>query len=578
MASSSNAAAAEPTQGEAGASSGTPTPTSLMGLPKPWLMDLATGDHVRIYTSKERVTLLRTCKFFFDAILRRRRAWHKVQVSIAAEDFNAELDKLCTLARRSGNVALTFHGIPEHASSPTTEWTETEPHITHLLVSAQTQLGGKPLTCIKWLRVEVRARRVHTRRCRGEHSGPKVAAHQTHSSTRTRRSPYCSPCCAPGLPHFQALEMTALVPAWVKALCPGVETFFATACNITTELPPPPPSSAATPMCQHLKTLSWHAGHDMVFYEDYCAHLQHQLACLPSLTRLTMPIFFDRMEPALLHAGVTSLDTWAHAAPELLAEAIRRLPAQLPALQELRVYSVDDEALDLVLERLPHLQTLCADFELWRGHQHQAHLRWPDLEFGALNVDSLALLPLESVRSGRCKGWVEPSEDARAVARVAQALRRWPGAFAGYVRFQSSTRGALVASLRPLLEALPEGGRRRVSLQASEWLLTAEALRQLGQQLPPGVAHLGLEGSVSPSAWPEMLRSLPGCVEELSFYRPGAAPSEDEACALCAGAVRPVRVRLQQLGKDAVQRVRARLEQEFQAGAAARLVTLVTGW
>ncbi len=131
-----------------------PTPASLMGLPASWLLKLATSDVLaRCWSAagyvEPAVTLFRTCAFFRDTVLQHRTAVAEFRVPMTAEDFPAELSRLCAVARRSGNVKLAFSGQAGE------DWTHTEPHITHLLVCAMAELGG-PLTCVKEAQIEVR--------------------------------------------------------------------------------------------------------------------------------------------------------------------------------------------------------------------------------------------------------------------------------------------------------------------------------------------------------------------------------------------------------------------------------------
>ncbi len=133
-----------------------PTPTSLMDLPKPWLLQLATCKGL----DREEDTLLAlfsTCTFFRDAVLRHRTAIASFNVPIAAEDFPAEVERLCAVARRSSNVRLRFEGQGQMEDArPWQPWTETEPHITHLLVCAMAQLEGEqPLACVKEIALQV---------------------------------------------------------------------------------------------------------------------------------------------------------------------------------------------------------------------------------------------------------------------------------------------------------------------------------------------------------------------------------------------------------------------------------------
>ncbi len=127
-----------------------PTPTSLLDLPQPWLLQLATCKGL----DRQRATLLalfRTCAFFHDAVLRHRTAAASFKVPIAEEDFPSEVERLSTVARRSSSVRLRFDGpLDEGDLRPAVDWAATEPHVTHLLVCAMAQLEGeRPLACVK---------------------------------------------------------------------------------------------------------------------------------------------------------------------------------------------------------------------------------------------------------------------------------------------------------------------------------------------------------------------------------------------------------------------------------------------
>ncbi len=132
-----------------------PTPTSLLDLPQPWLLQLAK------YSAFEKdsvtlVALLRSCTFFRDAVLRHHTAAAGFVVPIAAEDFPAQVERLCTVARRSSSVRLKIAGHQGLYHSPAEDWTATEPHITQLLVCAVAQLGGeRPLACVKEIELGV---------------------------------------------------------------------------------------------------------------------------------------------------------------------------------------------------------------------------------------------------------------------------------------------------------------------------------------------------------------------------------------------------------------------------------------
>ncbi len=137
-----------------------PTPTSLLDLPQPWLLQLVICKGL----DRQRASLLaffRTCTFLRDAVARHRTAAIAFNVPIDAEDFPAEVEWLCTVARRSTRVRLVFEGQQdEDDEGPGHAWTETEPHITHLLVCAMAQLEGEqPLACVKEIDLLVRVQR-----------------------------------------------------------------------------------------------------------------------------------------------------------------------------------------------------------------------------------------------------------------------------------------------------------------------------------------------------------------------------------------------------------------------------------
>ncbi len=133
-----------------------PTPTSLLGLPASWLLQLARTSAL----DNDRTTLLalfRTCTFFRDAVAQRRPSELSFTVPIAAERFQDEVNRLCTLARRSRNIALVVRGPTDQRRNPA-PWNETEPHITHLLVCAMARLGGEqPLAGVKRIVLRVSA-------------------------------------------------------------------------------------------------------------------------------------------------------------------------------------------------------------------------------------------------------------------------------------------------------------------------------------------------------------------------------------------------------------------------------------
>ncbi len=137
-----------------------PTPTSLLDLPQPWLLKLVIckgldGQRATL------VALFRTCTFFRDAVLRHRTAETRFLMPIPPQQFPAEVERLCTVARRSSRVRLAIHGYRGAEDDlPIHRWTETEAQITHLLVCAMAQLEGeRPLACVKEIKLWVSALR-----------------------------------------------------------------------------------------------------------------------------------------------------------------------------------------------------------------------------------------------------------------------------------------------------------------------------------------------------------------------------------------------------------------------------------
>ncbi len=131
-----------------------PTPTSLLGLPSSWLLQLATTSAL----DGDRTTLLalfRTCAFFRDAVAQHRPSTLALSLPVAAEDFQDEVDRLCAVARRGRDIELQVTG-PREDRDPV-PCTETEPRITHLLVRARAQLlgGEQPLVGIKRIHLRV---------------------------------------------------------------------------------------------------------------------------------------------------------------------------------------------------------------------------------------------------------------------------------------------------------------------------------------------------------------------------------------------------------------------------------------
>ncbi len=345
------------------------------------------------------------------------------------------------------------------------------------------------------------------------------------------------------------------MPAWLKVCCPTVSSLEVEDCSLTPHLPDlPPPAPAAAPAppphrcrpaplaCQHLQRINVQAfgmgdgGGDALQEQQ---HIRQQLAALPSLTSLAMDSFEWMPEPALVSTTVTSLSL----PPSDSMQHVPHLAAQFPNLRQLDGWglTLDDAGLEALL-RLPHLERLSVwDFDLQRSHAHHA---WAvrHLGVGTLDVGPFARLPLDGVRAVSVWGLMQtiaPSGDAQAVARVAEAVRRWGGLGTEGVEVDGRDTAALLTTLGPLLAALPAEQRTEVEINDVRDATNA-TLRALGQQLPAGVATLRLTRcTLQPDAWPVLLPSLPASVTKL-FLRFSLGPTEDQLVALCGAAVRPV--------------------------------------
>ncbi len=349
-------------------------------------------------------------------------------------------------------------------------------------------------------------------------------------------------CCA------QGLEQTSLVPAWVKVLCPN-----ATKLDLGGNTLAPHPLHQPTPH-PHLQELRWVHRWDADDHPPLAEHVRQQLAALPSLTSLSL---FDldwaggeeedeQQARRLISRTVTRLNLRIGGPVVGMSEMLQRLPTQFPHLRQLdaAIVTVDDDGLEALL-RLPHLEHLTVHaFSLQRSHAHRACL-WADLSLAQLDVGSFACLPLDSIPACRCWWEVQPSTDAAAVARVAQAVSRWCGLRrAGENEWYISGKdvAALATTLGPLLAALPTEQQRRVTIHGVRDT-TPQQVQQLGQQLPPGVTTLRLRHyTLSPDAWAALLPSLPATVEELRLGHTYPPLTEQQVVAVCQAAVRPIRV------------------------------------
>ncbi len=255
-------------------------------------------------------------------------------------------------------------------------------------------------------------------------------------------------------------------------------------------------------------------------------------------------------------------------------QPLHRLPTQFPNLRELDAhgFTVRDGDVEALL-RLPHLERLSVcGFRLQRSHAHRAS-RWAAVDVWNLDVGSFARLPLDGIQA--CSGWwrVLPSADEAAVARVAQAVRRWGSMGDSVDRWmEGDDSDALLTTLGPLVAALPTKQQRRVTIYGMRDA-TPQQVQQLGQHLPAGVTTLRLDTfSLASEAWAALLPSLPATVEELRLGRTYPLPTEQQVLAVCQAALRPIRVVVLAYGEQDLERVRALLAGPEQQPS---LVTLV---
>ncbi len=122
-------------------------------LPNLWLHKLAThvstlleqGD-ARGSTHSTVMAVFRTCTTCRDAVILSRQATVYVSVPILAEDWPDMLQSMCEVLRRSRNVKLV---IVRGQHEDMLDWTQTEPHIIHMLLCVRRKLGPTALTRIK---------------------------------------------------------------------------------------------------------------------------------------------------------------------------------------------------------------------------------------------------------------------------------------------------------------------------------------------------------------------------------------------------------------------------------------------
>ncbi len=374
------------------------------------------------------------------------------------------------------------------------------------------------------------------------------------------------------------MEQTSLVPPWVKVLCPNATKLDQTESTLV-----PHPLHQPRPL-QHLQHLSLEQPWNVDGDPPLAAHMREQLAALPSLTSLAFRDMGwaaeeedgeqqqedeedEQQAGRLISGAVMRLELTFFETLEDSTQVLWRLPTQFPNLRELRAprcIAVDDDGLEALL-RLPHLRRLhVLRFSLERDHSRVAP-PWAHLRVGELDVGSFARLPLDGIQA--CSGWwrVVPSADAAAVARVAQAMRRWGG-----VRrvetpdwwLDGRNAAALVATVGPLVAALPAEQQRHVTIRHLEDA-TPQQVQQLGQELPAGVARLRFMSSTLPlDACSALLPGLPATVEELGFLCAYPHLTEQKVLALCRAAMRPIRVvvdRHSGLSEQDRERIRASL-------------------
>ncbi len=360
-------------------------------------------------------------------------------------------------------------------------------------------------------------------------------------------------------------------------------TFAAQPERVSTSLSHTPQAAPAT--CSCLKSLSWAVGEELRQDDKPLqALVRRQLAALPSLTHLRAyqwdMTLLDLGDGIALSTSLTSLVLTRHGQPTLP----QRLRAMFPQLRELVLTygSVTEDAeLDGLLRHLSHIDVRFNSFNLTQSFTHRAW-PWSHLKVQDLDVDSFARLPLHGILTLKGVKSVRPSADAQAVARVAEAATRWGGlGVEDVLSVAGRSSAAVLATLRPLLAALPEGQLCHLTLRdLGVRAVTPEFLQQLGAALPSsGIKRLSLGTRIddtwqpAPDAWGALLPSLPATVERLDLLRVSA--SEQQLLDLCTAATRRIQVVVSRWDvPDArVAAVRARLA-ERSGGAGEHLVTL----
>ncbi len=535
-------------------SSGPPaTPTSLLGLPGAWLMRLVTcpaltpsSSSLALRTisfpwqwmdwqpdSDALAPLFRTCTFLRDEVLRLRTAVASFQTPGSAQHFTADVERLCAVARRSSRVRVRFwNWTHDYDNEPMHTWTESEPYITHLLVCAAAQLGGKqPLACVKEMDLHVSQ----------ANAAALLPACISWSLPRPWQRHHSASLMAS---HLQGLWIAAPVPAWAKVLCPHATLLRITNSPFTEPLLH---QARPHPHLRHLECetlIRW-----LTHPAGLAEHVRQQLATLPRLTSLTVWDWADQCsyvdgQPVrrLFSTTLTRLEFWSEDNDH--DEGLQGLSTRFPCLREFcapHSIILDDDGLAALL-RLPHLERVhVRGVDLEQQHHHAPHgWTWRELGVQQLDVASFARLPLDSIQAGRLlrNGTVEPSSDAASVARVAQAIQRWGGLSLDGRRdfiISAADLEALLMTLGPLVAALPAAQQQRLTIRDLRHA-TPPQVQHLGLQLPAGVTTLSLDwryGEPPAALWGVLLPSLPPTVEEL---RLGCRLAFTEVMALCQAA------------------------------------------
>ncbi len=382
------------------------------------------------------------------------------------------------------------------------------------------------------------------------------------------------------LVRTQWMRQTALVPAWLKDLCPNVARLTCQQCEIINPpvLPSPAPAGQAYPPLQQL---AWDPLTPCTSEPAVAACVRQQLAALPGLTSLTLGDWQwadveddddddDDELPGRVSASVTAVQMPPGSDLRGGAPALQHVRRLFPSLQQLVpagwIVMEWDGSMDLLqgptlADVVTGGRLVLRGFDLEDSHEGEPW-PWPHIEVKELDVDSFARLPLERVQSCVLGSslWnhrVTPSADLQAVARVAQAVRRWGGAFlpGRMLTVDCGDEEAALATLGPLLQALDEGGGGglRTLKLGSMCGARGRFVQRLARLLPATVTSLRLssesdETAMAAGSWPELLPNLPasvvdvdvGCVVPFEHKQEWGRAAA--LLALCTAAVRPVKV------------------------------------